>query len=126
MLAEQGQWHRCLEKAKEISAPVLQKYTALYAAQLIREADASSALSLYLNYGAPPLEANFNIYKRIAMDCFALREEQASEGLWKNLRDFLFKLLQVFKVKPQLTKLIRTMSVALTEVVEGVSCAILL
>lgn len=95
MLAEQGQWQRCLEKAKQISGPVLQKYVALYAAQLIRDGDCSSALSLYINYGAPPIEANFNIYSRIALDCFALREELAAEGLWKNLRDFLYKLLQV-------------------------------
>ncbi|XP_018787824.1 PREDICTED: intraflagellar transport protein 172 homolog [Bactrocera latifrons] len=92
MLAEQGQWLRCLDKAKQINEAVLQKYVALYAAQLIREGDCLTALSLYLTYGAPPLEANFNIYTRIAMDCFALREEQAKDDQWRNLRDFLYKL----------------------------------
>lgn len=95
MLAEQGQWQRCLDKAKQISSPVLQKYVALYAAQLIRDGDSVSALGLYMNYGAPPLEANFNIYTRIALDCFALREEQCVDGLWRKLRDFLYRLLQV-------------------------------
>lgn len=94
MLAEQGQWLRCLDKAKQINAAVLQKYVALYAAQLIREGDCLTALSLYLTYGAPPLEANFNIYTRIAMDCFALREEQAKDDQWRNLRDFLYKLMK--------------------------------
>lgn len=96
MLAEQGQWKRCLEKAKKINNAVLQKYIALYATQLIRESDCSSALELYINYGAPIIEANFNIYKRISTDCLALPEENARENnLWSKLRDFLFNLLQV-------------------------------
>ncbi|KNC30792.1 Intraflagellar transport protein osm-1 [Lucilia cuprina] len=97
MLAEQGQWQRCLDKAKQISSPVLQKYVALYAAQLIRDGDCISALELYINYGAPPIEANFNIYTRIALDFFALREEQLMDGLWRKLRDFIYKLLQTLK-----------------------------
>ncbi|XP_065359796.1 intraflagellar transport protein 172 homolog [Calliphora vicina] len=97
MLAEQGQWQRCLDKAKQISSPVLQKYVAIYAAQLIRDGDCISALELYINYGAPPIEANFNIYTRIALDLFALREEQLVDGIWKKLRDFLYKLLQSLK-----------------------------
>ncbi|XP_055910125.1 intraflagellar transport protein 172 homolog [Eupeodes corollae] len=96
MLADQGQWVRCLDKAKNISSPVLHKYLALYAAQLIREGDASAALGLYLTHGTPPLEANFNIYNRIALDCFALREESANE-LWKDLRNYLFKLWQALR-----------------------------
>lgn len=96
MLAEQGQWKRCLEKAKKISNAVLQKYIALYAAQLIRENESISALELYMNYGAPIIEANFNIYKRISTDCLALHEDVARENnLWPRLRDFLFNLLQV-------------------------------
>ncbi|XP_013113055.2 intraflagellar transport protein 172 homolog [Stomoxys calcitrans] len=97
MLAEQGQWQRCLDKAKQISPPVLHKYVALYAAQLIRDGDSVSALGLYMNYGAPPLEANFNIYTRIALDCFALREEECLDGLWRKLRDFLYRLLQTLR-----------------------------
>ncbi|XP_030372622.1 intraflagellar transport protein 172 homolog [Scaptodrosophila lebanonensis] len=94
LLAEQGQWQRCLEKAQQLNASVLQKYVALYAAQLIRDGNCISALKLYLSYGAPPIEAHFNIYLRIALDCFALREEQAADDVWRQLRDFLYKLLQ--------------------------------
>ncbi|XP_023169799.2 intraflagellar transport protein 172 homolog [Drosophila hydei] len=95
LLAEQGQWQRCLEKAKQLSPSVLQKYVAAYAAQLIREGDSVSALGLYLSYGAPPIEEHFNIYARIAQDCLALREQQSEGGaLWQRLRNFLHTLLQ--------------------------------
>ncbi|KAH8365613.1 hypothetical protein KR093_002735 [Drosophila rubida] len=94
LLAEQGQWQRCLDKAKQLSPSVLQKYVAAYAAQLIREGDCSSALGLYLNYGAPPIEEHFNLYSRIALDCLSLREEQSEGGsLWQRLRDFLHRLI---------------------------------
>ncbi|KAL9903021.1 intraflagellar transport protein 172 homolog [Glossina fuscipes] len=96
ILAEQGQWQRCLDKAKQINTLTLQKYVALYAAQLIRENNCTQALQVYINYDSPAVEANFNIYKRIALDCFALRE-QAANGIWKNLRNFLYKLLQSLK-----------------------------
>ncbi|XP_068142396.1 LOW QUALITY PROTEIN: intraflagellar transport protein 172 homolog [Drosophila tropicalis] len=95
LLAEQGQWQRCLEKAKQLNPSVLQKYVAVYAAQLIREGNCAPALGLYLTYGAPPIEAHFNIYTRIALDCLALREEQTENGLlWRQLRDFLHRLMQ--------------------------------
>lgn len=91
MLAEQGQWQRCLEKAKTLNAKVVHKYVALYAAQLIREDETVKAMALYLNYGVPAFEQNFNIYNRIALDCFGLREDVGS-GIWKDLRNFLFEL----------------------------------
>ncbi|XP_037945105.1 intraflagellar transport protein 172 homolog [Teleopsis dalmanni] len=97
MLAEQNQWQRCLDRAKQISSQALHKYVALYAAQLLNNNDSSSALNLFLNYGAPPSEANFNLYKKLSMDCFALCEDQAANGLWKKLRDFLYKLFQSLK-----------------------------
>ncbi|EDW33148.1 GL24638 [Drosophila persimilis] len=102
LLAEQGQWQRCLEKAKQLNPSVLQKYVAVYAAQLIREGNCSNALGLYLSYGAPPIEAHFNIYTRIALDCLALREEQSEGGsLWRQLRDFLQRLLQSLRASQE-------------------------
>ncbi|XP_034482499.1 intraflagellar transport protein 172 homolog [Drosophila innubila] len=98
LLAEQGQWQRCLEKAKQLNPSVLQKYVAVYAAQLIREGDCINALGLYLSYGAPAIEEHFNIYARIALDCLSLREEQSEGGqVWQRLRDFLHRLLQALR-----------------------------
>lgn len=94
MLAEQGQWTRCIEKAKQQNSQILHKYLALYAAQLIRDGEGPAALVLYLTHGAPAAQQNFNIYNRIALECFALREQVGSE-IWKDLRAFLFQLTQV-------------------------------
>ncbi|EAL39797.1 AGAP005330-PA [Anopheles gambiae str. PEST] len=101
LLAEQGQWIRCIEKAKQHSVPVLQKYMAQYAAQLIRDGDCVAALNLYLEHGVPPVAANFNIYSRIALECFALREPDAGATVWKNVRTFLLNLVQALRGSDQ-------------------------
>ncbi|KAH8278227.1 hypothetical protein KR044_002922 [Drosophila immigrans] len=101
LLAEQGQWQRCLDKAKQLNPSVLQKYVAAYAAQLIRDGDCSNALGLYSSYGAPAIEEHFNLYSRIALDCFSLREEQTEGGnLWQRLRDFLLRLIIALRGSP--------------------------
>lgn len=93
LLAEQGQWTRCIEKAKQHSANVMHKYLAQYATQLIHNRESVNALQLYIQYGAPCLAQNFNIYMRIAIECFGLRE---SDGrlVWRDLRNFLLQLVQ--------------------------------
>lgn len=90
LLAEQGQWTRCIEKAKQHGGAVMQKYLALYAAQMIREGDPAAALNLYSHYGAPANPQNFNIYHRIAVDCFGFREPAASSTIWRDLRNLLY------------------------------------
>lgn len=92
LLAEQGQWTRCIEKSKQHGGAVLHKYLALYAAQLIRDGECVQALALYLNHGSPANPQNFNIYHRIAVDCFGLREPDESSTLWRDLRNFLFNV----------------------------------
>lgn len=94
LLAEQNQWARCIDKAKMHSSTILHKYLALYATQLIREGDCIGALNLYIVHGAPPLPQNFNIYDRIATECFALREPDGAQ-VWHELRNFLHSLLKV-------------------------------
>ncbi|XP_055373567.1 intraflagellar transport protein 172 homolog [Condylostylus longicornis] len=96
MLAEQGQWVRCLEKARQLNGKALHKYLALYAAQLIRDGEALTALSLYITNGAPAIEQNFNIYYRIALECFSLREAEIVD-YWKDLRTFLYQLTTTLK-----------------------------
>lgn len=92
LLAEQGQWVRCIEKSKQHGGLVLQKYLALYAAHLIREGDCILALALYLTNGAPANPQNFNIYHRIAVDCFSVREPDETSTLWRDLRNFLYNV----------------------------------
>lgn len=96
LLADQGQWTRCIEKAKQHSTAVMHKFLARYAAELIRDNDCVGALGIYMNYGAPALQQNFNIYDRIATECFGLRESDGI-NIWKDLRQFLFQLTQAIK-----------------------------
>lgn len=94
LLAEQGQWTRCIEKAKQHSTNVMHKYLAQYATQLlIHNHESVNALQLYIQYGAPCLPQNFNIYTRITLECFALRETDG-RLVWKDLRNFLLQLVQ--------------------------------
>lgn len=55
LLAEQGQWLRCIEKAKSHSAPVLHKYVALYASHLLKDGFTVEALNLYKTHGTPAI-----------------------------------------------------------------------
>ncbi|XP_070491879.1 intraflagellar transport protein 172 homolog [Chironomus tepperi] len=96
LLAEQQQWTRCIEKAKQHGGQILQKYLAQYAAQLIRDSEAPAALNLYLQYGAPALTQNYTVYHRIATECFGLREPEGL-NLWKDLRNFLFQVVKAIK-----------------------------
>lgn len=96
LLAEQGQWSRCIEKAKQHSATAMHKYLAQYAAELIHSRKCVDALELYMQYGAPCLPQNFNIYYRITLECLALHESEGAR-VWKDLRNFLFQLIQTMQ-----------------------------
>lgn len=91
LLAEQGQWIKCIDKAKALNAPTLHKYIALYATQLLKENLAHQALDLYNKHGTPALTQNFNIYGRIALDLFKSTEDLSYQQ-WSNLRQMLFNL----------------------------------
>lgn len=96
LLAEQGQWSRCIEKAKQINSSVMHKYLAKYAANLIHTKQSVNALNLYLQYGSPALPQNYNIYTKIALECFSQREEEIST-VWKDLRTFMFQVVQAIR-----------------------------
>lgn len=96
LLAEQGQWSRCIEKAKQINSSVMHKYLAKYAATLIQTKQSVSAMNLYLQYGSPALPQNYNIYTKITLECLSLREDHVST-VWKDLRSFLFQIVQAIK-----------------------------
>ncbi|XP_031359255.1 intraflagellar transport protein 172 homolog [Photinus pyralis] len=94
LLAEQGQWMRCIEKAKNHSEPVLHKYVALYASYLLKNGLTSDALALYHSHGTPAIVQNFNIYTKIAVDVFSQpgMSDFGSFEIWVNLRQMLFDL----------------------------------
>ncbi|XP_055005694.1 intraflagellar transport protein 172 homolog [Boleophthalmus pectinirostris] len=96
LYVERGQWDKCLEIASKQNFQILQKYVALYATQLIKEAEPVRALQLYVTHGAPPNPQNFNIYRRLFVDVMNLPDTNSSDAyrVWAQLRDFLFQLVE--------------------------------
>ncbi|XP_056632969.1 intraflagellar transport protein 172 homolog [Diorhabda sublineata] len=94
LLAEQGQWTRCIEKAKSHSNPILHKYVALYAAKLLKDRLIIEALQLYYTHGAPAIPQNFNIYNHIATEMFGANfmSDPDSYATWEQLRQILFEI----------------------------------
>ncbi|KAF7269422.1 hypothetical protein GWI33_017527 [Rhynchophorus ferrugineus] len=105
LLAEQGQWARCIEKAKaHNTAPILHKYVALYAAKLLKDGFIVEALTLYSTHGAPAMPQNFNIYNHIATELFASPDlsEPDSYGVWAQLRQMLLEINEGLEVAPNI------------------------
>lgn len=95
LLAEQGQWIRCIEKAKTYGGNVLHKYVAMYASQLLKDGFTMEALQLFLSYTTPVIASNFNIYNRIAFNVIAMpnMSEADSYYQWSQLRQMLLDLV---------------------------------
>lgn len=74
----------------------MHRYLAKYATHLIQARQSVNALGLYIQHGIPALPQNYNIYTKIVLECFALREEEAL-AIWRELRTFLFQLVQAIK-----------------------------
>lgn len=95
LLAEQGQWSRCIDKAKNHPTPILHKYVALYAAKLLKDGLITEALNLYTTHGAPPIPQNFNIYNHIATEMFSLSDLSGPDSYdtWEQLRKMLLEVV---------------------------------
>jgi len=93
---EQGNWSKAIATASGHGPEVLHKYVAMHATQLIREGNPQTALQLYTKHGAPPYQANFNIYKRIGVDLFSAKQLDTAEAYntWAELRDLYLGLLE--------------------------------
>ncbi|VDN88417.1 unnamed protein product [Brugia pahangi] len=80
-LLEHGQWEKALEIAhQQKHQPLLDKYVALYATELIKQMKYDEALITFEKYGASSNSNNFNIYQRLI--------EEVSE----NFQFFLMKI----------------------------------
>ncbi|XP_019769911.2 intraflagellar transport protein 172 homolog [Dendroctonus ponderosae] len=107
LLAEQGQWVRCIEKAKAHNAvPILHKYIALYAAKLLKDGFVTEALNLYSTHGAPAMLQNFNIYNHIATELFGLFDLSGPDAYetWEKLLQMLFEINEGLAVAPNINK----------------------
>jgi len=100
MYVEQGLWDKCIQEAQQQSSDVLNKYVALYAAQLIKNSDHEKALTLFVQHGTPPNPQNFNIYKRLVEDLFAKPGLTDNYNIWADIRTMLYQLCEGFTKKP--------------------------
>lgn len=66
MMARKGQWSQLFEAASLQSPEVLHRFVARRAAQLLKSDSAPQALQLYVQYGAPAISQNFNLYLQLA------------------------------------------------------------
>lgn len=76
---------------------MLQKYVALYAAELVKDNKITEALALYVENGAPAQPQNYNLYKRIATHILGMQDTNtaAAYGQWADLRSMLFDLVGI-------------------------------
>lgn len=66
MMARKGQWSQLFDAASTQSPEVLHRFVARRAAQLLKSDAAPQALQLYMQYGAPPISQNYNLYLQLA------------------------------------------------------------
>ena len=73
---------------------MLEKYVALYAAELIKSNATLSALKLFQKHGAPPNPQNFNIYKKLFLEVVSSdMVGVAAYSAYAGLRDLLLNLV---------------------------------
>jgi len=66
MMARKGQWSQVFEAANSQGPELLHRFVARRAAQLLKSDSASQALQLYVQYGAPAMPQNYNLYLQLA------------------------------------------------------------
>ena len=66
ILANKGQWNQVFETASAQGTQVLHKYVTQRAVQLLKGNAPLEALQLYVRYGAPPIQQNFNLYLQLS------------------------------------------------------------
>lgn len=66
ILANKGQWNQVFETASTQGTQVLHKYVAQRAVQLLKGNAPLDALQLYVKYGTPPIQQNFNLYLQLS------------------------------------------------------------
>ncbi|XP_072763581.1 intraflagellar transport protein 172 homolog isoform X3 [Anoplolepis gracilipes] len=66
VMARKGQWSQVFDAASSQGPEMLHRFVARRAAQLLKSDAAPQALQLYVQYGAPAISQNFNLYLQLA------------------------------------------------------------
>ncbi len=70
------------------------RYVAIYSTELIKQQRSSTALELFIKYGAPAKPQNLNIYRHLATEI--LMEDKHDMKLWIGLRDIFHQLVKAY------------------------------
>ncbi|KAI6244211.1 Intraflagellar transport protein osm-1 [Aphelenchoides fujianensis] len=91
MLIERGQWEKALSTAKQQNhQPLMDKYVAMYAMELMNQERFLDAVKAFEQYGAAANPQNFNIYKRL-IDSL-LNSRKVSFEMIAGLRNMILNL----------------------------------
>jgi intraflagellar transport protein 172 len=90
---ETNDWKNCLDKAREKSSELLNRYLNEYIKITVEGGNFAAASQAYADYGMQLNPKNFPTYKMISMEIFVECEHKEIEPLRKALYDF-YKLLE--------------------------------
>lgn len=94
ILARKGQWSQVFEAAGSQNPKLLHKYVAQRAAQLLKLGSTTQALQLYVQYGAPPLPQNYNLYYHLSELVLGSKDSSKDYKTLSQLRNVLFGLIK--------------------------------
>ncbi|XP_046738149.1 intraflagellar transport protein 172 homolog [Diprion similis] len=94
ILARKGQWSQVFEAASSQSPKLLHKYIAQRAAQLLKTGSPMQALQLYVQYGAPSIPQNYNLYYRLSELVLSFEDSREDYKSVAQLRNVLLGLIK--------------------------------
>ena len=101
ILAQKGDWNKCLALAEKQGSEVLNRYLLRYTKMLLQEGQFKSAAQAFVRYGCPAIQAIFPFYKTIALEILTASKESelgTLKEMLQKLCDVL--LLQVDRGNP--------------------------
>ena len=93
IFAETGDWGNCLEKAKEKSPDLLNRFQGEYIKVCLQGSKFQEAIQTYARYGMPLIPKNYQIYKQLTLEIFLECDPKEIVPLRTALFDFV-KMLE--------------------------------
>lgn len=91
LLCEQGQWKKCLERARK-NEGLLHHYAGKYVYHLLKQKQPVEAMHIYIEHGVPANKHHYPLYRGISEMIFMDPKMDSFEN-WMHLRNLLFQLV---------------------------------
>lgn len=100
LLCEQGQWKKCLERARK-NEGLLHHYAGKYVYHLLKQKQPVEAMHIYIEHGVPANKHHYPLYRGISEMIFMDPKLDNFEN-WMHLRNLLFQLVStIFRIYPR-------------------------